>query len=410
MELRPILSTLRRHKITACLLILEIALTCAIVCNAVFLIGQRLQRMDLPSGIAEHELVQVQLAYIGQRADAKARTETDLAALRQIPGVTQVALTGQLPFASGGSSNSGIKLDPRQQQDTLSVTTYFGQNLLSTFGLRLIAGRDFQPDEYVDFDTAVASLNGGNLKGLPQTMIITHALAERLWPGQGALGRTIYLGPGIPFRVIGVVAHLARPNNLQQGIEYSTIWPLRMTMAQGASYVLRCAPQERARVLQAAVASLKRIDPDRVVLEHRTYDEARHDFFADDRAMAGMLVGVILALLIVTALGIVGLASFWVAQRRRMIGVRRALGATRGDILRYFQTENFVLATLGIALGMVLAYGINLFLMLHYELPRLPAIYFPVGAIALWLIGQLAVLGPALRAAAVPPVVATRSV
>ena len=126
--------------------------------------------------------------------------------------------------------------------------------------------------------------------------------------------------------------------------------------------------------------------------------------------MAGMLVGVIVALLTVTALGIVGLASFWVAQRRRMIGVRRALGATRRDILRYFQTENFLLATLGIALGMVLAYGINLFLMLHYELPRLPAVYFPVGAVALWLIGQVAVLGPALRAAAVPPVVATRSV
>jgi putative ABC transport system permease protein len=90
--------------------------------------------------------------------------------------------------------------------------------------------------------------------------------------------------------------------------------------------------------------------------------------------------------------------------------VRRALGATRGNILHYFQTENFVLATIGIALGMVLAYGINIFLMLHYELPRLPFYYLPVGAVTLWLIGQLAVLGPALRAAAVPPVVATRSV
>ncbi|HET7162484.1 MAG TPA: FtsX-like permease family protein, partial [Rhodanobacteraceae bacterium] len=118
----------------------------------------------------------------------------------------------------------------------------------------------------------------------------------------------------------------------------------------------------------------------------------------------------IVALLLVTGLGIVGLASFWVAQRRRTIGVRRALGATRADILHYFQTENFLLATIGIVLGMVFAYGINLFLMMHYELPRLPWLYFPIGAIALWLIGQLAVLGPALRAAAVPPVVATRSV
>jgi putative ABC transport system permease protein len=115
-------------------------------------------------------------------------------------------------------------------------------------------------------------------------------------------------------------------------------------------------------------------------------------------------------LLVVTAVGIVGLTSFWVAQRRRQIGIRRAIGATRGDILRYFQAENFLIATFGIALGMLLTYGLNLLLMLHYELGHLPGYYFPIGALALWLLGQFAVLGPALRAAAVPPVVATRSV
>ena len=126
--------------------------------------------------------------------------------------------------------------------------------------------------------------------------------------------------------------------------------------------------------------------------------------------MAGMLVGVIAALLLVTALGIIGLASFWVQQRRRQIGIRRALGATRGDILRYFQTENFLIVTGGIVLGMALAFGLNLMLMKLYELPRLPLYYLPIGALVLWGLGQLAVLAPALRAAAVPPVVATRSV
>jgi putative ABC transport system permease protein len=126
--------------------------------------------------------------------------------------------------------------------------------------------------------------------------------------------------------------------------------------------------------------------------------------------MAGLLIGVIVALLGVTALGIVGLASFWVSQRRKQIGIRRALGATRGDILRYFQTENLLIVTFGIALGVVLAIGINLSLMKVFEVSRLPLWYLPVGAIVLWLLGQLAVLAPALRAAAVPPVVATRSV
>lgn len=80
--------------------------------------------------------------------------------------------------------------------------------------------------------------------------------------------------------------------------------------------------------------------------------------------------------------------------------------AHRGDILRYFQTENFLIVSGGI----VLAFGLNLTLMKYYELARLPLYYLPIGALVLWALGQLAVLGPALRAAAVPPVVATRSI
>ncbi|MDE2156677.1 MAG: FtsX-like permease family protein [Xanthomonadaceae bacterium] len=410
MDILPILSTLRRHKLTAWLLILEIALTCAIVCNAVFLIGQRLQRMDMPSGVAEHELLQIQVADVVQPANPYARVQEDLAVLRQVPGVQSVAFSNQVPFGAS-SSNGNVLLDPDQPQRTLNATTYFGENLVATMGTRLVAGRDLQPDDFVDVDTALKALRTGDSKSLPHVTLITRTLAERLWPGQNPLGRLIYLTPTVGLRVAGVVASLVRPNAYDAATaQYTMVIPLRMGADKGMSYVIRTRPQDRARVLAASLAALKKVDPQRVVTTRRSFDEVRRRFFRDDRAMAGMLVGVIAALLIVTALGIVGLASFWVAQRRRTIGVRRALGATRGDILHYFQTENFLLATFGIVLGMVLAYGINLFLMTHYELPRLPAIYFPVGAIALWLIGQLAVLGPALRAAAVPPVVATRSV
>lgn len=409
MDILPILSTLRRHRITATLIVLEIALTCAIVCNAVFLITQRLHRMDMPSGVALHELVQVQVSTIGAQPDAEARTQEDLAALRQIPGVRAVSLVSQVPFTNS-SSNTSIELTPTQTQPTLNATLYFGENLPQTFGARLVAGRYFDADEYVDFEVA-----NNNPKAIPQSSlitIITRAMAQRLWPGENPLGKTIYLGDLTSVRVVGVVASLIRPS-LYWGdntAQWSMVLPLRMAVGQGNSYVLRAAPKDRQRVIKAAVAALKKLDPKRVITERRTLDDARAKFFQGDRAMTSLLVGVIVALLLVTGLGIVGLASFWVAQRRRTIGVRRALGATRADILHYFQTENFLLATIGIVLGMVFAYGINLFLMLHYELPRLPWPYFPIGAIALWLIGQLAVLGPALRAAAVPPVVATRSV
>ncbi|NUO72997.1 MAG: FtsX-like permease family protein [Frateuria sp.] len=410
MDILPILSTLRRHKITSWLLILEIALTCAIVCNAVFMIGHRLQHMRMSSGIDEHALVQVQVADIAPSPDIYARAKEDLAVLRQIPGVQAVAMTNQLPLG-GSSSNASVKLDPTQRQPMLSAGTYFGRDLPQTFGARLVAGRNLKPEEYIDADIAIKALATGDTKGLPAVAVVTQALAQRLWPGQNPLGKSFYLTDTVSLRVVGVLAGLARANAHDDATaQYTMILPLLMGAGKDQSYILRTRPQDRAAVLKAAVAALKKADPLRVVTRQRTYDDVRHEFFANDRAMAGILVGVIVALLTVTALGIVGLASFWVAQRRRTIGVRRALGATRGHILRYFQTENFLLATFGIALGMLLAYGINLFLMLHYELPRLPAFYFPVGAVALWLIGQLAVLGPALRAAAVPPVVATRSV
>ena len=407
MDILPIFSTLRRHKITALLLILEIALTCAIVCNAVFLISQRLERNEMVSGVVEHELVQIQVANIGKPTDAKARAQEDLAVLRQVPGVTAAALVNQVPFTNS-SSNTSIKLDPAQKLPTLNATMYMGEGLIRTYGATLVAGRDFNADEYLDFD---AMRSDPDLQNKVGSVIITQAMAERLWPGEQALGKNIYLGE-TSVRVIGVVQALIRPSlfNGDGTAQWTMIFPLRMSTASASRYVLRTASGQRERVLEDAAKTLRKADPHRIILKKKTLDDIRSNFFQNDRAMAGILVGVIIALLVVTALGIVGLASFWVAQRRRTIGVRRALGATRRNILNYFQTENFLLATIGIALGMVLTYGINLFLMTRYELPRLPAIYFPVGAVVLWLIGQLAVLGPAMRAAAVPPVVATRSV
>lgn len=138
--------------------------------------------------------------------------------------------------------------------------------------------------------------------------------------------------------------------------------------------------------------------------------ETRNDAYSGDRAMAIILTAVIAALLMVTALGIVGMASFWVAQRTRQIGTRRALGASKRDILRYFQTENFIITTFGLLVGAVLAYAFSLWMMQSYQSPRLPWYYVPVGFLCLWALGQLAVLGPAMRASRVPPAVATRSV
>ncbi|MCG8275544.1 FtsX-like permease family protein [Stenotrophomonas sp. NLF4-10] len=406
MEIRPILSTLSRHKTAAALIVLEIALSCAIICNALFIVSQRLETLNLASGIDDDRLIEIGLSGIGQQTDGDARTAEDLASLRAVPGVERVAITNQLPFQNG-SWNTSLSLSAEQEVPTLNATQYMvGEGTLATMGLKLIAGRDFNADEYKSSDV----LNKvEDVNGLSSAIILSKPAADRMFPEGGAVGKTVYMA-NIPLTIVGVVDTLLRPNMQSNNRTYSVVFPIRMNFANGGRYLIRVAePARRAEVLEQALAALDRNDPNRLVWRKLTFEQGRADYFANDRDMVGLLLIVCALLLLVTALGIVGLASFWVQQRTKQIGIRRALGATKGQILRYFQTENFLLAGIGIVVGMLLAYLLNQWLMGRYELPRLPLLYLPVGALALWLLGQVAVFGPARRAAAIPPAVATRS-
>lgn len=405
MEIRPILSTLARHKMAAALIVLEIALSCAIICNALFIVTQRLETLNLASGMDDDRLVEIALSGIGQQTDADARTAEDLASLRAIAGVERVAITNQLPFQNG-SWNTSLSLSAEQEVPTLSATQYmFSEGALASMGLKLVAGRDFNADEYKSNDELSKIEDVSNLSS---AIILSKAAADKMFPEGDAIGKTVYMA-NIPLTIVGVVDTLLRPNMMGGNRTFSVIFPIRMNFSNGGRYLIRVSdPARRAEVLEQALAALDKNDPNRLVWRKQTYEEGRASYFANDRDMIGLLLIVSALLLLVTALGIVGLASFWVQQRTKQIGVRRALGATRGQILRYFQTENFLLATLGIVLGMLAAYAINLALMNMYELPRMPLHYLPLGALLLWVLGQIAVFGPARRAAAVPPAVATR--
>ena len=406
MDIRPILSTLARHKTAAALIVLEVALSCAIICNAVFLINNRLERMQRPTGLADNELVRINIGGIGEAADADALVKQDVASLRALPGVKAANSINHVPF-DNSSWNSSISLQPNQPMPNMNANVYLGEGVIDTFGLRLVEGRDFTADEYQNW----TALNETNAVTNIPSVILSRETANKLFPGESAIGKNIYAwnSDDVPHRVVGVVERLIRTNDNGGPAEhgYTMILPIRdLTMGR---FVLRTSPERRDEVLKAAVAQLEKNSARRLILRQGTFSEVAETYYREDRGMAWLLVAVIVALLVVTALGIVGLASFWVQQRTKQIGIRRALGATKGQILRYFQTENFLLATLGIVIGMILAYGINQLLMGKYELPRLPLMYLPIGAVLLWLLGQVAVYGPARKAASVPPAVATRT-
>jgi len=404
MDIQPILTALRKHKIPAALIVLEIALACAVLCNAVFMINQRIGEIRLPNAIDESGLSIIDVQGIDPKT-ASGDLQRDLAALRELPGVTAAAALNMMPLGNNSwNSNVATSPDGIMAKDSPNVAEYmFTQGGPEALGMRLLQGRFFNDDEYAD------SKLGDSYLPSTHVVIVTKSLAERLWPEQSALGKQIWVGKKNIYNVVGIVADVLRPDNNGGGIahfHWSMFFPISPALAI-QEFVVRSAPGDRARIVRDGAQKLEALSPS-VVVEGHTFSEIRDKYFANTRSMVWMLVLVCVVMLAVTAFGIVGLTSFWVGQRRRQIGIRRAVGATRAHIMQYFQTENFLLSSAGVAVGMILAFGINLYLMQHYQTTRLPWYYLPVSAIALWVLGQLAVLGPALRAANVPPVVATR--
>ncbi|MFC5579512.1 ABC transporter permease [Rhodanobacter terrae] len=413
MKPHPILAALRQHKAGVSLIVLQIALTLAIVCNAIFVIGQRIERVGRPTGAVEDGLIRISQTWFGAPAGGDAATvekldalqRTDLATLRNLPDVLDVAASTSMPL-QGMIYSGTLTLNPQQTGVAASAAYYYGdERLRSTLGLRLIAGRDFKADEILHHTLASDAAS--------PVVIVSKPVADRLFPDGGALGKTVYQD-GKPATIVGIVERLQTPTTAKWGSAWdynSVLEPVRVDGAS-ASYAVRARPGREAAAMREARKALLAVDPLRVMPDTwgvQSLSQIRDKIYRADRGMALVMGVVCLILVVVTAAGIAGLTSFWVGQRRKQIGVRRALGATRSDILHYFQIENFLIVSGGIVLGMVLAFALNLVLMTHYELPRLPLYYLPIGALVLWVLGQLAVLGPALRAAAVPPVVATRS-
>jgi len=403
MDILPILAALKRNKIGALLIGMQIALTLAIVCNALFIIQARVERMGRPTGIDEANIFTFTNQWVGKPSDINARLGADLATLRALPGVVDAMASNSFPLSGGGWS-TGIDLQPNQKKSTVHTTQYFAdEHGLNTLGIKLVAGRWFTADEVID--------RGEGDQTAPPVIVVTKSAADKLFPNGNALGKTVYADEH-PATIIGIVEQTQTPwvgfSWGESFVENSMFQPFRFA-SRGQNFIVRTQPGQRDKVMKTVSDALYALSRDRVVGETHSFTETRDKAYQNDHAMA-MLLGTVCALLLgVTAFGIVGLTSFWVTQRQRQIGVRRALGARRIDILRYFQTENLLIAVAGSAVGIALAVGANLWMVSHYELARMGVSFVLIGAAVVLALGQLSVLWPARRAASIPPAIATRA-
>ncbi|RFP14168.1 ABC transporter permease [Duganella sp. BJB488] len=410
MEIRPILSALLRNKTGPILVAVQVALSLGILANALHIVQVRQAVSARPSGIANEADVfnlQVRRLKTGNHQEQLAAQHRETDTLRAVAGVTSVAITTQMPLSRSGNY-TGLATDRRQVKSTLTTTSYVSpDSLIKTWGLQLVEGRDFLPGEIPEIDETTS-------QEFAKVVVITRQQAEKLWPGQASyVGKTIFFGTGEGARavqVVGVIDKLQSPNaHIGERGDFSTLVPARLTGDNANNYTLRAEPGQMDRVIKEAEAALRASSPTPVIVKTRTMVELRRDRYRADQALAWMLVTVSVLLLLITASGIVGMASLWVTQRRKQIGVRRALGARRVDILRYFVTENFMITSVGVAAGVVLALGLNQLLVSQLEMARLPAGYLVAGAAVFWALGVIAVYGPAWRAASISPATATRS-
>ncbi len=420
MNVYPILAALRRHKAGVFLIGLQIALTLAIVCNIIFIVGQKVERIQRPTGLIENNLFKISQTYVaaptGKDPVSLEKLDSmqlaDLVALRVLPDVQYATPVNTLPL-SRNNWGGKVALKPDQPHGIARVSIFTGgEQMLQTLGLQLVSGRDFTPLD-------IQHIASGSNYDAP-VVIVTRALADKLAPRGGAVGKAIYVnGRSSPSTIVGVVARMLTPN--ADGLE-STGWngvliPNRIDDTS-TLYAVRAKPGRMRSAMRETRQALFKVDPMRVIPDGgrylpegiRTFAQVRAWGYAADLFMVQVLTAICVILLAITGVGMAGLTSFWVNQRHKQIGIRRALGATKSDILRYFQTENLIIAGGGCIAGVLLAIAINLVLLRMFQMDRMPAWYIVAGVAAVLAMGQIAVFAPARRASNVPPVVATRSV
>jgi putative ABC transport system permease protein len=403
MELGPIWRAILRNKGSYVLIALQTAVTMAIMVNAIAIMQERSAEMARPSGTDEDNIFTFSSTTFVPEVDKKNIIIEDLDMLRNHPGIIDAIATNSFPLRDGGSSR-GLQVEPGTGKDAVGTAIYYvDEHAIDAFGTHLIDGENFSPEQ--------VSWNDIEDNTWPATGIITQAAADELFPDENGsvVGKTVYINDNDPVKIVGIIDVLQAAWKGWDSVENSMLVPLLLD-SDRTYYVVRTEPGYRDELMPEIEEMLAQSNKNRIIESMRTMNEVRKRSYLGDSGMIKMLSFIVILLTGITGFGIVGLASFSVTRRTRQIGVRRALGATQSAILRYFMIENFIISSIGIIVGGVLAVALNILMVQAFSLTPMAWYVVPLAMIALWIVGQLAVAGPARRASNISPAIATRSI
>ncbi|MFN0180426.1 MAG: ABC transporter permease [Gemmatimonadales bacterium] len=313
-----------------------------------------------------------------------------LEALRAVPGVTLASLTTDLPLSLGGHSSSTNEPEGYQpsQDENMSVErALVGPDYFEAMGIRLIAGRGFTVN---DRTTS------------PLVTVVNQAYVDRFWPRRDPIGATLRTN-GRTWTVIGVAPNVTLERIGEQPIPYN-YFPVSQRLEAEFSLVLKTSVEPRS-LIEPVRAALQSIDPNLPVLDPRSMAEHAEAGMFIQSTGARLLAGLGLLALALAALGLYGVLSFSVSQRTREIGIRVALGALTGQVVRLVVGQATRLVAVGIAVGTGLALAVaNLLRQQLFGVQPADPVTFTAVALLLVAVAVGAAAMPARRAARVDPV------
>ncbi|MBL4826752.1 MAG: ABC transporter permease [Spongiibacteraceae bacterium] len=398
-EMKAILITLFRNRLGVALVIIQLALTLAIISNAVFVVLERNTLINRETGMPENELFGFNMLLTDASLNITTVIDEDLRLINAMPGVKAATPINTLPLAFS-SSIMGFAREPNATHGSQPANKiYVNHNGMEALGVKLIAGRNFREDEMQYFKQRGQYAN---------VAIVTKQYADRLFPDGGALNQTIYRHLH-PIKIVGIAER-----NMGTSVVWSeagsVIFFPQLELGSSTHYVVRTEPSQRAQITQEIENKLIASNKHRVIEALKGLDEYKRLSYTQDIAMIKILSVVIVMISVIAIMGSIGLTILRINQRRKQIGTRRALGATRLDIIRYYLLENVIVCLLGLFLGGVLSLGLNHFLVQYQHLQVISVNLIVVCASVFFLFSVVAVLWPALRAAQISPALATRSV
>ena len=403
MNIKALVKSLLNRQFATLLLIVQLALTLGLVVNSTMMALDTQERLDRQVGFAKEELAVIRLlptssAFLDE-AYYRSVLHQDIAALQAIPGIKSVSQLNQLPIQRGGWNGSVHKVNDEEILKTnrsLNFVPYYYSNfsITQTLGLQLLEGRLFDEHSPQSRDQET------------EDVIITESLAKVIFGDQSPIGEELNSG-----FVIGVVSDFMTWPHVSEERQYAVFYNEDLAIPDlTQSYLIRLDDNHTQEILAAAQEAILKVNPERDILKVITMTEHHREYFQQDIGLVGLFTMLCILMLVVTAISSFAHAQFHVSRQKRQIGIRRALGATRRDIILHVLSENWLVTLLGSLVGIGFVIAINIGLSTQIEISKPDSLIYLGAFIVILISGTLATWLPAFRTSLVPPVIATRTV